>query len=163
MTFRCSTCGEIHEGLPDIGFRFPDYYFGVPEGERETRITENEDLCIIDNEDYFIRGVMRIPLTDYEEDFGIGVWVSQKKENFETYVDNYNSDEIGPFFGWLSNEIPFFDEDTINLKTMAHFQGNDQRPLIVPNDADHPLCIAYHQGLTFHQAWELINEYNDGA
>ena len=122
MSFRCATCGIIHEGLPDYGFKFPDYYFGVPEEERGSRIKCDSDLCAIDNEDFFIRGVILIPVHDQELDFGIGAWISQKKDNFETYRKNYESTEIGPFFGWLSNRIPFFEEDSTNLKTMVHFQ-----------------------------------------
>ena len=162
MTFRCTTCGETHDEIPDLGFQYPDYYFGVPEEERDARIRSTDDLCVIDEESYFIRGVIRIPVTDYENGFGIGVWISQKKENFDAYVANYDSAEIGPFFGWLSNEIPFFEGSTINLKTMAHFQGEGQRPLIVPEDSDHPLCRAYYQGLSLHKVSTLIEKYTAG-
>ena len=161
MSFRCSRCGETHDGLPEYGFRFPDYYFGVPEGERESRIICNSDLCAIDNEEFFIRGVIPIPVHDQDADFGIGVWVSQKKENFEIYKKYFDSAEIGPFFGWLSNRIPFYEESSINLKTMVYFQGNNQRPLIHLEKENHPLCKAFHNGLTAHEVWNLIGEPND--
>jgi hypothetical protein len=159
MTFKCRTCGQVHDGLPDIGFQWPDHYFDVPEEEREQRIDGTEDTCSIENEYNFIRGVILIPLADSDEEFGLGVWVSQKRENFETYLENDDSNEIGPFFGWLSNEIPFFKPSTINLKTRAHFQGNNQRPLIELAPCEHPLYHAYSEGLTVHQVWGLVQDY----
>ena len=159
MSFKCTVCGQIHEGPPDLGFQWPDYYFGVPEAEREKRIKGDTDVCVIDSEDYFIRGVLFIPVPDFDRDYGLGVWVSQKKENFETYIDNYDTSEIGPFFGWLSNCIPFFELDTLNLQTMVHFQGNGQLPLIKLEPCDHPLYEACSNGFTLHEVSELVAEH----
>ena len=73
MSFRCTTCGEVHEGLPDVAFRWPDPYFYVPEQERDTRIKGTADTCSIDNEEFFIRGIILIPIKDSIEKFGLGV------------------------------------------------------------------------------------------
>jgi hypothetical protein len=81
MSFQCHTCGETHEGLPDIGSDYPDPYYAIPEDERERRVFVTSDLCSIDDEDYFIRGVIEIHVHDLDRPFGFGVWVSQKKEN----------------------------------------------------------------------------------
>src|SRR5882724_2973897 len=72
MSYRCSTCGELHKGLPDLGIDRPDYYWLVPEEERTTRIELTSDTCVIDNEDYFIRGVIEIPLVGQSEKFCFG-------------------------------------------------------------------------------------------
>ena len=157
MSSQCSICGDIHDGLQDIGFKWPDPYFGIPESERDTRISSTTDVCVIDNEDYFIRGVILIPVLDQPEDFGLGVWVSQKRENFDTYLADFGSTEIGPFFGWLSNRIPFYEQDTWALKTMARFQGNNQRPLIEVEPSDHPLYRDYSEGITLDQAWQYVH------
>jgi hypothetical protein len=146
MSFQCQICGAAHEGLPDIGFKWPDPYFGVPEAERSARIRGTSNICVIDDEDFFIRGVILIPILGQESVFGLGVWVSQKRENFETYMENFDSAEIGPFFGWLSNRIRFYDRDTWALKTMARFQGQNQRPLIEVEPSDHPLYRDFSEG-----------------
>src|SRR5882724_3122574 len=125
MSFRCRSCDEIHDGLPDVGWQKPDPLFGVPEEERDSRVQLTEDTCIIDDAEFFIRGVIEIPINGEAESFGLGVWVSQKRENFFKYVENFDSDSIGPFFGWLSNSIPYYEEDTFCLKTMAHFRGEN--------------------------------------
>jgi len=86
MSFKCRTCGETHEDLPHIGADYPDPYFDIPEGERATRVKITSDLCSIDDEDFFIRGVVEIHVHGEEYPFGLGVWISEKKEDFETYA-----------------------------------------------------------------------------
>jgi hypothetical protein len=160
MTYRCHTCGEVHDDLPDMGIDYPDYYFGVPEEERDRRVKLTGDTCIIDDEEFFIRGLIEIPIRDYSRTFGFGVWVSQKKENFYTYLENFDSDQIGPFFGWLSNNISFYTADTLNLKTMAHFRSGGLRPQIELEPTDHPFAIDQRNGITLEKAWEIAHFYN---
>ena len=159
MSYRCSVCGASHDDLPDIGMEKPDMWWGIPEGERDRRIEFTPDTCIIDDEDFFIRGVLEIPIHDYPSSFGFGVWVSQKRENFLTYLDNFDSSEIGPFFGWLCNRIAFYEEDTLFLKTMAHFRGEGLRPDIALEQTDHPFAIDQHNGITLDRAWEIVHFY----
>ena len=119
------------------------------------------DTCIIDEEDYFIHGVIHIPIHDYDRDFGFGVWVSQKKENFYTYLDNPDSDRIGPFFGWLSTEINYYEDSTLNLKTRAHFASGGKRPSIEVEPSEHPLAVAQREGISLAKAWEIVHFYLD--
>jgi hypothetical protein len=157
MTYRCSTCGEVHDGLPDVGFRWPDPYLAVPESERSRRIKATSDTCAIDDEEFFIRGVILLPIDGEADHLGLGVWVSQKRENYQTYLDNFDTSSIGPFFGWLSNRISYYERDTFALKTMAHFQGNNQRPLIELEPSDHPLYLHYANGVSLDTAWSIAH------
>jgi hypothetical protein len=163
MGYKCTVCDEIHEGLPDIAAAKPDYWFGVPAEERERRTALTEDTCIIDDEDFFIRGVLEIPIHDYPHRFGFGVWVSQKREHFYTYLENFDTDQIGPFFGWLSTKIHYYGDDTLSLKTMAHFRGGSQRPAIELETTDHPLAVAQREGITLAQAWDIVHFYMQGG
>jgi hypothetical protein len=157
MSYRCATCGDEHHDLPDVGFKWPDPYFGVPEAERSARVVEAPDFCVIDDEHFFIRGVIFVPILGSEDHLGLGVWVSQKRENFNTYMENFDSSDIGPFFGWLSNRLAYYERDTFLLKTMAHFQGNSQRPLIKLECSDHPLYIDYANGISLDKAWSIVH------
>jgi len=162
MTWKCTVCGESHNDLPDIGFKWPDYYFSIPEDERDGRVASTSDTCVVDDEYFFIRCVLLIPVHDHERDFGLGVWLSQSRQNFETYIDNFDSADIGPFFGWFSNSLPFYDEDTFSLKAKAHFQGDDQRPLVELDSVDHPLVKDLKEGISLEQAWKYVH-WHDGA
>lgn len=162
LKYQCKFCGETHDGLPDVGYRWPDPYLGVPEVEREARTSATADHCSIDNENYFIRGVLLIPVHGQEEAFGLGVWISQSQESFETYLKNFDTEGIGPFFGWFSNELPFYSESTWGLQAKAHFPGNGQRPLIELKPTDHPLCRDVNEGISLQTAWQYVH-WNDGA
>ncbi len=131
----------------------------IPEGERSGRIKLTTDTCVVDDELFLIRGVLRIPLTDEPEVFGFGVWVSQKQENFERYLANFDSAKIGPFFGWLCTSIRYYEGGTQHLKTMAHFQGGNLRPLIQLEPSDHPLAVDQREGITLAKAWEIVHFY----
>ena len=161
MSYRCSVCGETHEGLPDIGADKPETWWDVPEEEREQRVELTSDTCIIDNEHFFIRGVIHIPVRGQTNDFGFGVWVSQKRENFYTYLENFDSAEIGPFFGWLCTNLACYEQGTLSLKTMAHFRGEGQRPKIEIEPIDHPLAIDQRDGISLERAWEIVHFYLD--
>lgn len=161
MNFRCSVCGKLHDELPDIGSDKPVQWWDVPEQERDERIKLSSDTCVIDGEHFFIRGVIEIPIIDYPDCFGFGVWVSQKRENFQMYRDNWNSSEIGPFFGWLSTRIGYYKEDTLLLKTMAHFRGERLRPLIALEPGVHPLAVDQERGISLTKVWEIVHFYTD--
>jgi hypothetical protein len=146
----CAVCGKIHEELPDIGSLAPIQW--RDEYQAQEGCFLDTDLCIIENRDYFIRGVIEIPIIKTKERFGWGVWISQKKENFEIYQSNFDSGTIGPFFGWLCTKIGYYQEDTINLKTKAHFHGNGLRPTIEIGPCDHELYASQRDGITMKKA-----------
>lgn len=161
MTYKCSTCDETHDDLPDIGDDKPYYWYSVPEGERRARAELTQDTCVIDGEDFFVRGVIRIPVHGHHRDFGFGVWVSLKKENFDAYIASPDSEQIGPFFGWLSSEITYYGESTLSLKTMAHFTGGGKRPTVEVEPTGHPLAVDQREGITLEKAWEIVHFYMD--
>ena len=153
MRFTCTVCGEDHEGLPDLAFVAPFYYYTVPEAERTTRCLLTSDLCSIDDEDFFIRGCLEIPVLDRAETFTWGAWCSVSRSNFEKYrdvVDEPHQSRVGPFFGWFSVRLPGYP-DTLKLKVMAHLRDDGLRPWFELEDSDHPLSIEYKQGITMNR------------
>ena len=128
MSFLCACCGQTYDSLPDLSFAKPEPYFDIPEEEREARTQFTSDTCTIDEEHYFIRGILEIPVHQQEQNFGFGVWVSQKKEHFYTYLENPNTTEIGPYFGWLCSSIPTFG-DTYFTENEGSFPRQQHAPL----------------------------------
>jgi hypothetical protein len=158
MAYQCTTCGQLHDGLPDIGVDKPDHWWDVPEGERGRRVVWTPDTCVIDGEHHFIRGVIEIPVHDHPEAFGLGVWVSQKRENFLAYVGRPDSAAIGPFFGWLCTRVSYYP-DTLLLKASARFRGGRLRPAVVLEPTDHPLAVDQREGIRLAKAWEIVHHY----
>jgi hypothetical protein len=157
MSYQCSICNKVHIDLPHIGAPAP--YQWTSEFANDPSCLLTEDLCIIENRDFFVRGIIEIPVHDYEHEFGWGVWVSHKRENFQKYRDNFDSADIGPFFGWLSTEITFYSQSTLELKTMAHYRAQGLRPRIMLEPSEHPLWKHQKEGITFDEAWKMVHHY----
>lgn len=155
MSFVCSVCGQKHTDLPHIGSAAPFHWADELANDPNSLLTE--DLCIIEDRDFFVHGVIEVPVHDYEHEFGWGVWVSHKKENFEIYRAHYDCAQIGPFFGWLCTEIDYFRESTLNLKTMAHYQGEGLRPRIALAESQHPLYLQQRDGISLAEAWKIVH------
>jgi len=157
MTFTCSCCGQVHEGLADLVFAAPDYYYAVPEDQRERRCVLTSDLCSIDGEDFFIRGCLEIPITGSDSRFSWGVWCSVSGTNFEKYrevFDQERQSHVGPFFGWFSVRLPGYP-DTLNLKVMAHLRDHGMRPWFELEESEHPLSLEYRRGISAERLQQI--------
>lgn len=117
--FKCAECGGVHEGMPSFGTTAPLSYYAVPEYERASRCHLGGDDCVIDNNWYFVRGCIEIPVHGEQEPFSWGVWVSLSEENYWIWNASFTSASrahLGPFFGWLNASLKPYP-DTVNLKT----------------------------------------------
>ncbi len=157
FSFKCTSCGEVHEGMPSFGAHAPLSYYEVPTEERENRCHLGTDDCVIDEEFFFVRGCLEIPVIGEVEPFSWGVWVSLSQANYLQWV-KYNESEkrshIGPFFGWLNAWIKPYP-DTISLKTNVHLRDDGIRPFIELQSTDHPLAIEQRMGITVERVAEL--------
>lgn len=159
MRFKCTTCGRIHEKLPDISFDAPYYYYTVPEKEREQRTFLNRDLCVID-EDFFVKGCLEVPIEGSDDVFAWGVWVSLSRTNYERYVDLFDGDPPageGPYSGWLSNRIPEYP-DTLSLKALVHLRRGGRRPSVELEPTEHPLAVHQRQAITLDDLLLMIGD-----
>lgn len=159
ITFTCACCGKTVEGLPDLAFDMPIYCAVLSEEERRARTTLTEDLCSLDGEHFFVRGVCKLPVEDSDRTFSYGVWVSLQKENFERFsasIDEGKQSSLGAMFGWLSNRIPGYP-DTLNLQTGVEPQDDHQRPFVWISDAhsDHPLYAEQRNGISLDRLGEI--------
>jgi hypothetical protein len=157
MAYQCPCCNELHEGLPDVGFAKPDPWFNVPSEQRAQRTRLTPDTCIIDNEEFFVRGVVRLPIVGTEDVFGIGAWVSQSRVSFERYLAEATAPGIPPAFGSLSTHLAFYEHPTFGLETSVHFSGGGTRPLIVIEPTAHALSVDQRDGIKLARAWEMVH------
>ena len=147
--------------MPALSADAPAYYYSIAESERLGRCDLNSDLCVIDEEFYFVRCNLRIPVQGLSEEFMWGVWVSLSRQNFADYLDNFENPDratYGPYFGWLSADIGVYP-DTQNLKVMVHPQEPDVRPQVEMEPTDHPLAIEQRNGITLDRLTEIYTEY----
>jgi hypothetical protein len=157
--FKCSTCEEWHEGLPEIFFDRPCYARAVPDTEWDSRVYLSDDLCSIDEEHFFIR--VRLPLTiiDIGEPWGFGMWTSLSRTNFQRYCDHFDDDMSSwdPMFGYLSNRIENYPE-TLELALLVKPQARGLRPLATLEPCDHPLYIEQCDGISLDKVLKLTEQ-----
>jgi hypothetical protein len=164
LRWKCQTCEEWHTG-PCLDFGFHEPYYWTEENEkanrrasgspgrnksRQRRTFLNEDYCAIDGNDFFVRGIIHLPIIGTAETFRWGVWGSLGRENFETLLKvdaGPKRIELPAMFSWLSTQIPEYP-DTLNLKMYAHIQELDWRPHFELERTNHPLSREYHEGIT---------------
>jgi hypothetical protein len=161
FAFKCSCCGEIHEGSPSIGFRAPDQYITLSEEQKARMATLSSDFCTIAHEgetDRFIRAVLEVPIVGVEEPFLWGVWVSLSEKSFNRYRETYENPVAGEgFFGWVCNEIKLYPYSRPRASDVIVQSGRD-RPKVVLHRADtedDPLVIDQMHGISVARAQEL--------
>ena len=155
--FVCQTCGETHTGLMDLGADGPDAYDSSSAEEQETEFLKSDDLCIWNDEHFFVRCVLPIPVRGLDDFFGFGAWSTLSKDNFALYRAHWEhpaSDGLGPWFGWLSNGLKPYP-DALNLPCRVHPQDHGQRPFLELDDRDHPLSRDQREGITVERLMEI--------
>ena len=157
MQFKCACCDEIVAGIPTFGWDYPISYLDIPKEKREEDVFLTEDLCVIEDQYFFVRGCLEIPVLEYDNPFIWGVWVSLSEKNFMEFQDllkEKNRSHFGPYFGWLNAFINIYPE-TQNLKTKVHVRNDGIRPYIELEPTDHPLAIEQRNGISIERVAEI--------
>lgn len=163
LRWKCGNCDEWHTGPAlDFGYAQPYYwrkeldhakrwtFFPSGNIEKTSKSFLDEDYCAIDDEDFFVRGVIHLPIIGAAESFCWGVWGSLSRQNFETLLkaeEDQGRADSAPMFSWLSTRIPDYP-DTLGLKMYAHIQELGSRPHFRLEPSDHPLAQEYHHGIS---------------
>ena len=162
FSFRCSSCGAIHEGAPSFAFNSPLGYDNLSANEKEAAQLSS-DFCIVGDNRY-IRVCLEIPIVGIEAPFIWGVWVSLSEKNFQRYAETFEAPvESDEYFGWFCNRLPFYP-DTKHLGSLVHPRSNNLRPYLELEPTDHQLSIDFHNGLTVQRAQEIaeVAMHNNG-
>lgn len=157
--YTCSCCGKYYEELP-TRYRNPApvYYYDYAPEERADKFELDDDLCVMDNEHYFIRGCIEIPIIGTDEHLIWGVWVSLSEPNFNKIKAFWEKQELlEPMFGWLSTDLLCYP-DSVNLKTMVHPRADSTRPYIELEPTDHPLAVEFRNGVTIERVQEIAEQ-----
>ncbi len=161
MRYRCPSCAEIHQGFPALAYGLPDAIFALSSEDQDRRAIASSDLCILDDERYFIRCVLVVPVNGYEDKFEYGPWVEINAEDFSRYAIWFN---LGVYPGWLSiegrlaNAFPASEETTLGLACRVVLPSDDDsRPFVEVTDASYRLHDEQANGIAITRATELIS------
>ena len=171
LRWKCATCDEWHTGpCLDFGYDAPSHwgdehekaskkYKLMPKWSKKPHQTFlNSDYCAVDDEYFYVRGLIHLPIIGAAETLRWGVWGSLSRDNFyklRELDDSPSRTELDPMFSWLSNRIPEYP-DTLNLKMYAYIQEPGNRPHFFLQPTEHPLSQEYHHGITPEKVREIM-------
>jgi hypothetical protein len=163
--WKCSCCGEIHDTLPNnFGFDQPYHWGDREKSPPPDGCLINPDYCVIDEDDYFIRGVLEIPVHGSDEEFVIGVWSTLSKANFvreQQMASDLARVNEPAYFGWFANQIWQYP-NTLNLKCNVISREPGQRPSILLEATDHPLSVEQRNGISHERQEQLSAQFSHG-
>jgi hypothetical protein len=157
FAFECRDCGEFHVGMPSFGWNWPSQYLGIPEAEREQRVDLGPDHCVIDDEWFFVRGCLDIPVRGHPDPLSWGAWVSLSRDDFATYAELHDAVDRVPgarFVGWLCTAIPGYP-DTQAMPAAINVRPWPTRPFIELKPTDHPLAVEQRDGIAPERVQEI--------
>ena len=154
-TWTCACCGRQFHELPiHWSATAPLAYEALSDAEREARAQLSADFCTIDDNAFYIRGQIEIPIIGRSEAFAWGVWSSLSSASMKRALNAWDSpdrQDVGPFFGWLSSALPLYPE-TQNLKTHIHLGAAPRIPTVELEPTNHPLAVEQREGMTLERA-----------
>src|SRR4051812_47603146 len=156
--WRCTVCGDWHDDAPlGYGAAEPELAGEMTEDEKDSRVVNDGETCVIDDKAFFIKGSIEIPVEGSADKFVWTVWVSLSEENFVRALDLWHEParaQEPPYFGWLSTRLPVYPE-TLELKTHVHTREVGKRPRIELEPTDHPLSVEQRAGITLARVREI--------
>src|ERR1700733_14660790 len=88
QSWKCSSCAEEHRGIFDLGCAKPDAFPGAEYCAPNSVVAVSshglsEDFCVLDDQHFFVRSVLQLPLIGLPgQFFAFGVWSTLSKKNF---------------------------------------------------------------------------------
>jgi hypothetical protein len=155
--YACARCGRWHDDLP-FGYGAPAPAYWRDELELDPHSQLGEEQCVIEGEHFFVRGRVCVAVTDTDELFEWGVWVSLSEDDFLRMSELWDSEgreAEEPVFGWLSSDLPIYEPSTLGLETTVRTQPVGVRPLVELWACDHPLAIEQRDGISLARVQEF--------
>lgn len=158
--FVCSCCGEYISEAPLAWHADAPLVWDSISPENRSELGElTPDQCVINDEDFFVKGLVEIPILGSDEVFSWGIWVSLSRSNFERcqrlWEDPARVDEPS-YFGWFCNSLPVYPE-TLHLNTNVHTREVGVRPFVEIQGSEHPLAIEQQNRITMARVQEIAS------
>ena len=154
---KCSCCGDM---LPahniELSFNLPDTVAAFQKKELNERCQYNDDICILDKERFFVRGLIPLPIHECEGNYSIGGWAEVSQYDYQKILDLWDDEEQykePPIAATLANKIPL-NSDTLECDIVVKLTGSTTRPNIIIADEKCSLYKEQKCGINIHRAYE---------
>lgn len=151
-TFVCRTCGEVHDAAEAAFGPDAPWQWNAVSEEQRARSTLTADQCFLESDEgtsFYIRGCLDLPIVGSAKSFRWLVWCSLSERSADEISDHWDDpqrEKIGPHFGWLCSELPFYPS-TMFLKAHVVQRPPGVRPLVVLERTNHPLALEQRNGI----------------
>lgn len=157
-SYICHCCGKEHAGIPfSFAADYPDPYANMPSEQREVRAVISSDQCIIDQEKFFLRGCLEIPVRNTGQVFLWGLWAQVWQKDFDEISGHWETEgreqRIGPYKARLANSLSLYPA-TLNLQITLQIGPVGERPVFLVDDERHPLFSEQKEGINLEKARE---------
>lgn len=160
MSWTCQTCRRNHARIPlCFGLEAP-WRVLVPEAEFSERVELTADQCVIDNQHFFIRGHIELPIHDNPEPLAFSVWASLSEKSFLHVCERWEAPDRAsdpPYFGWLCSRISIYP-NTVHLKMSVQSRAPGVVPQFTVEPTNHPLALDQHNGISIARWHEIAHE-----
>jgi hypothetical protein len=153
MGYYCSDCGKYHRDIPmNYGAKAPSAYAALDENSsKDAELTQ--DVCVIKESRFFIKGQIKIPVEGKEEPFSWNVWVEISKDDFESEQEHWEDENRflkPPYEGLLDTSLHVYP-NALGLKVKVQTQKLGLIPDITILESDHPLFLEQENGITMER------------
>jgi hypothetical protein len=158
-SWTCRCCGRQFNELPlNFAPAAPDPWLELTEEERSARGRIDSDICVIDHQQFFVRGCLEVPIIGHDTTFVWGVWISVAEPSLLRILHLWDvevQESEPPLFGWVCNTIYGYP-DTYGLKSNVHLRNNRKRPFVELEPTDHPLAVEQRTGISLSRTEEIV-------
>jgi hypothetical protein len=158
LVWTCPCCGKQYDTLP---FAYvvmePDAWRAVPVDERSERGTLWTDTCIIDQQQFYVRGRILVPVAGHTEPFIFNLWAAVSQQDFVRYGQLWDVErraQEAPLAGRLANTIAGYPP-ALGLECKVVLQDARVRPSFELPSPDHPLALEQRRGITLDRVKEI--------
>ena len=157
MGYYCSDCGKYHREIPmNYGAKSPTAYFNLTEDQKQNAEL-TQDVCVIDEKRFFIKGQLKIKVEKKDEPFSWNVWAEITKEDFENEQENWNGENRflkKPFSGTLDTPLNCYP-NTLGLNVKIQTQKVGLIPDIMIESSNHPLYLEQENGINMNRVTQF--------
>ena len=157
---KCPCCEKmVLANNIELTYRLPDAIASMSKEDIDSRCKYTNDYVVCDNEYFYLRCILPLPVHDTGRDYCLGVWAQISPNSFNKVWelwDDPNQANEPPMKGLLANSV-HLNTGVEDTEITVQLTGPTSRPSVTIQDKN---CSLYQEqlcGITIHRA----SEYSD--
>lgn len=157
---KCPCCDKmVPANDVELAYRFPDAIACMSEEDIESSCRYTNDYVVCDDEYYYLRCTLSLPVHDTGRDYCLGVWAQISPNSFDRVRELWDEEEQAnehAMKGLLANSV-HLNTGVEDTEITVQLTGPTSRPTVTIQDQSCSLYQEQQCGITIHRA----SEYSD--